>query len=160
VSVAVEDVRQGCRRAQLVGLALVLSLVSYAVVVESLVRTLAPFKGFAPDVPVGTLRVVMAAIAIANLIVGRVLHHKVYAAATVTPTRSAPSLTQRLFTQSVVELGLSEAIAVYGLVLFLIGGQPLDFYAFAALALVSFALSFPRLSQWEEHARQQPRPAL
>lgn len=160
MSVPPTDVRQGCRRAQLVGAGLVLAVMMYAVVVEQLGRGFAPFHGFAPDVPVGVLRIALLAAAIANLVVGRVLRHKLGAAApAITPTRDASAVTRRLFTESVIELALSEAVAVYGLILFLLGGRPLDFYGFAALSLVAFALYFPRQSRWEDRARELSRPA-
>jgi hypothetical protein len=44
-------------------------------------------------------------------------------------------------------------MAVYGLVLFLIGGRPLDFYGFAFVSLLAMAVHFPRLARWEEWAR-------
>ena len=129
MSLPLDDLRGACRRAQLVGAALALAVVVYAVVVERFVRAPTPFRGFAPDVPVGLLRLAMVAVAVANVVVGRVLRHKLGAAVTITPTRDASPVSQRLFIQSVIELALGEAIAIYGFVLFLVGGQPLDFYA-------------------------------
>jgi len=38
-------------------------------------------------------------------------------------------------------------------VLFLIAGRASDYYVFAALSLVGFALYFPRREVWEERAR-------
>jgi hypothetical protein len=58
-----------------------------------------------------------------------------------------------IHTASIVSLTMCLAIAVYGLVLFLIGGRPMDFYGFALVALLGLAVFFPRQSQWEEWAR-------
>ena len=58
-----------------------------------------------------------------------------------------------LFTISVVVLALCLAVAIYGLVLFLIGGRGLDFYTFAFVSLLAMAVHFPRLAQWEEWAK-------
>jgi hypothetical protein len=142
---------------------LVLAVVMYAFIVESLGRAFAPFHGLAPDVNLGVLRIVLVAMAVANLGVARLLRHRLRLAPTpalaITPTRRTSPLVQRLFTERLVDLVLSESIAVYGLVLFLLGGRPLDFYGFAALSLVAFAVYFPRLSQWEDRAREQRRPA-
>jgi len=57
---------------------------------------------------------------------------------------------------AVVMMALSEAIAIYGLVLFLLGGQPLGF---AAVALVVLASQFPRLSRWGEDQAREARRA-
>jgi hypothetical protein len=50
-------------------------------------------------------------------------------------------------------------VAIYGLVLFLIGGRPLDFYGFAFVSLVAMAVHFPRLTPWEVRARDAARRA-
>ena len=63
-------------------------------------------------------------------------------------------LVPRLLTASIVALAMCEAIAIYGLVLFLLGGRRADFYGFAAFALVGFAVYFPRRSQWEGRAHR------
>ncbi|HEU4371647.1 MAG TPA: hypothetical protein VFV05_25775 [Methylomirabilota bacterium] len=54
--------------------------------------------------------------------------------AAIGPTLDASTVTGRLFNESVIELALSEAIAVYGLILFLLGGRRLDFYGFPGRA--------------------------
>ena len=64
-----------------------------------------------------------------------------------------------LSTVSVVVLALCLAVAIYGLVLFLIGGRGLDFYTFAFVSLLAMAVHFPRLAQWEEWAKDMA-PAL
>lgn len=155
MSPAPDDLRQSCRRAQVVGASLVLAVVIYAVVVETFARGSRPFRGLAPDAPVGIMRLILALSAVANLIVGRVLRQKLTEAALRRGSPGASTVGQRMFVQSLLEMALTEAIAIYGLVLFLLGGQPLDFYGFAAVALVVLASQFPRLSRWEDQAREQ-----
>jgi hypothetical protein len=41
--------------------------------------------------------------------------------------------------------------------LFLLAGRVRDYYMFAALALVGFALYFPRREAWAEQASAMPR---
>jgi F0F1-type ATP synthase membrane subunit c/vacuolar-type H+-ATPase subunit K len=159
VSAAPDDLRQACRRAQVVGASLVLAVVIYAVVVETFARGSRPFRGLAPDAPVGIIRLLLVLSAIANLVVSRVLRGKLTAAALRGAGPGATSAGQRMFVQSLLEMAMTEAIAIYGLVLFLVGGQPLDFYGFAAVALIVLASQFPRLSRWEDQARE-PRPPL
>jgi hypothetical protein len=51
---------------------------------------------------------------------------------------------------TLVCLALAESIAVYGLILFLLGREPLDFYFFLLVSLLSFTLAFPRLDRWRQ----------
>jgi F0F1-type ATP synthase membrane subunit c/vacuolar-type H+-ATPase subunit K len=152
-----DDLPQACRRAQIIGAALVLALVVYAVVVEIFTRRSPPFRGFAPDAQVGMMRLLLMITTIGNLIVGRVLRRQFDQARARAVSPGATGVGQRRFTQSVVELALAEAIAVQGLVLFMVGGQPMDFYGFAAVSLLVLAVYFPRLSRWEERVREGPR---
>jgi hypothetical protein len=62
---------------------------------------------------------------------------------------AAPSLLARARTASVITFALSEAIAVLGLVLFLLGGARWDYYGFMAGSLLAFALYSPRRHDWE-----------
>jgi len=60
-----------------------------------------------------------------------------------------------LTTAAVVTYGLCEAPAVFGLVLFFLGGNSSDFYLFLLCSLFYFAVYFPKFSQWEEWYREQ-----
>ncbi len=59
---------------------------------------------------------------------------------------------RRLFTAAIITFAFCESVGIYGLVLFLVGGNSSDFYLFLFLSLALFALYFPRYSQWEEWA--------
>lgn len=155
------DVRQGCRHAQLVAAVLVFAVVMCVLFVEMIGHAYAPFRGFAPEVNLGAFRVVLGALAIMSLGVGRLLRDRLGSATLVaiTPTRRSSPVTRRLFTESLISLALSESVALYGVVLFLLGGRRLDFYAFAVLSLAALAMHFPRRSQWEDRARKISRLA-
>jgi len=155
------DVRQGCRHAQLVAVVLVLAVVMCVLLVGMIGHAYAPFRGFAPEVDLRAFRIVLGVLAVMSLVAGRVLRDALGAVSLVqiAPTREASLVTRRLFTESLVSLALSESIALYGVVLFVLGGARLDFYAFAALSLAAFAMLFPRRSQWEDRARQLSRRA-
>jgi F0F1-type ATP synthase membrane subunit c/vacuolar-type H+-ATPase subunit K len=159
VSAPPADVRQGCRHGQLVAAVFIFAVVMYAFFVEMMAQAFAPFRGFAPEIDLGVSRIVLGALAVMSLALGRVLRDKLGAALVVpiTPMRRTSAVTRRLFTGSLFTLLLTEAIAVYGLVLFMLGGRRLDFYAFAALSLVAFVVHFPRLSVWEDRARKLSR---
>jgi hypothetical protein len=148
------DLAQGCRQAQLVGGALVGSIVVDAVIVELIRATRAPFGGFAPHVPIDTLRMVLNVLGIADLVAIRFVRAQMLGAARgAAPAANASHRARGLFTVSVVVLALCLAVVIYGLVLFLIGGRGLDFYTFAFVSLLAMAVHFPRLAQWEEWAK-------
>jgi hypothetical protein len=153
------DLRAGCRRAQLVGVVLVITIGVYALVLDRIAAQHAPFVGFAPSVDLRLLRVVLAVVAVADLVALRIITPLLLARPgwPVAPARgSSPVTQQRLFAVSIVRLAICEAIAILGVVLFLLGGRPADFYGFAVASLAAFAFHFPRLSQWGDWARQVP----
>lgn len=61
---------------------------------------------------------------------------------------------KRLLSAAIVGLALCEAIALDG---FGLAGRPTDYYVFAALALLGFALYFPRRQVWQEWLGSQSR---
>jgi membrane protein implicated in regulation of membrane protease activity len=129
----------------------------YAYVLGLIATQHAPYNGFAPSVPMEVLRVVFALMALVDLVLLKVLTRQLISASpTVQPFRGASLAGQRLFTFSIVRLAISSAIAVFGVVLFLLGGRWADFYGFAVVSLAAFLFHFPRLSQWEDWARQLP----
>jgi F0F1-type ATP synthase membrane subunit c/vacuolar-type H+-ATPase subunit K len=56
----------------------------------------------------------------------------------------------RLQISSIVTFCLCESVAVYGLLVFFLTKDSMDFYIFLLLSLIYFAFYFPRYSQWEE----------
>ena len=150
MSRAPDELARVCRQAQLIGGMLVLTVAMLASVVEMLRTNQAPFLGFSPRAPLGLLRLVFAIMAVLVLVIVNVVRKQIVAG----PAAGRAPLPQRLLTASIVALAMCEAIAIYGVVLFLLGGQRTDFYGFAAFALVGFAVYFPRRSQWEAWAQQ------
>ena len=153
------DLAQGCRRARLVGFALGASIVIDGVIVQLIRSTRAPFSGFAPAVPVDTLRMVFVVLAVADFVLIRFMRSQILSAPArgAQPSARAGEITRRLSTASIVTLAIGLSIAIYGLVLFLIGGRPLDFYGFAVVSLLALAVHFPRLARWEEWAKDSAR---
>ena len=59
---------------------------------------------------------------------------------------------RRLQAATIVAAAISESIAIMGLVEYLLIRRHSSFYLFVALALVSFLVHAPRVSQWMRHA--------
>ncbi len=124
----------------LIGLAMIGSVFLYAVVVEVLKRTLSPFAGFADLGPtqVQMLKYLFVALALGTFFLIKFIQ-KILGARSV----------QQLLVAAIVTFALSEAVSVFGLVLFLLAGNPTDFYLFMFLSLFYFWFFFPKYKDWE-----------
>jgi len=127
-----------------IGLAMIAAVFVYAGVVELIKWQMAPFTGFAKLEPhtVAHLKYVFLALAAAQFGVIKALQK-------ILPSRSVDNLS----TTAVITFALCEAVAILGLVLFLLAGQGLDFYIFMVISLGFFTLFFPKYDQWEQRLR-------
>jgi F0F1-type ATP synthase membrane subunit c/vacuolar-type H+-ATPase subunit K len=135
--------------ANFIGLVLIGSVFIYAVVVQVLIWTLAPFSGVAAVSPgqARTLKYLFVALAIGHFFLIKFMQ-KILGAGTL----------QRLFQAAVVTFALSEAVAIFGLILFLLTGNSMDFYLFMFLSLFYFWFFFPKYQDWEDQLRGHPPP--
>ena len=127
-----------------IGLAMIAAVFVYAGVVELIKWRWAPFAGFARLDPrtAGFLKYAFLVLAAAQFGI-------IKAVQKILPMRSADNLSQA----AVITLALCEAVAVLGLVLFLLAGNAVDFYIFMAISLGFFYFFFPKYEQWEERVR-------
>ena len=134
------DLKKRYLAVNFIGLAMIGSVFIYLVVVEILQRALAPFAGFA-DLPESTenlLAYIFMFLALGNYFLIRFLPKKLIA-------QSPYNLPQA----AIITFALCEAVAVFGLVLFLLTGKALDFYIFFAFSLLLFYVFFPKFETWE-----------
>jgi hypothetical protein len=131
------------------GLALIGSVFIYAVAVEVLKRALAPFAGFAALTPAQAqmLKYVFIALAIADFFLIKFMQK-------ILGSRSI----HQLFGAAIGTFAVSESVAVFGLVLFLLAGNAMDFYLFMFLSLFYFWFFFPKYQDWENQLGAQPSP--
>ena len=127
-----------------IGLAMIAAVFVYAGVVELIKWKLAPFAGFAKLEPhtADLLKYVFMALAAVQFGI-------IKAVQKILPSRSVDNLS----TTAVITFALCEAVAILGLVLFLLAGQGLDFYIFMVISLGFFTLFFPKYEQWEQRVR-------
>ncbi len=133
------------RTTAIVAVAMIASVLMYAGVVELLIR-LAPASG--PSAEAGTvelLRQVFRGLALFHFIALAWLGGRARR-----PEGQPPARLQRLKTLTIVSLALAESIAVYGLVLFLLSREPIDFYYLLLISLLSFIVVFPRRDRWKD----------
>lgn len=157
-----QGLKSAYRTAAFIGLSMVGSVLVYAVIVEVIRAQYAPFGGFSPLPEITVLRAVLAGVAVVmffviRLVIKLFLSGKIPGSGAGGPSGPLPAEAQRLVSAAMVTYALCETPAVFGLVLFLINGNPFDFYGFMALSLLYFAVYFPRFSAWVAWMQEQER---
>jgi len=160
------DLEKAYKARVIIGAAMIGVLLIYTGIVEFIRAQNSPAEVFTPapgpDV-LALLRYVFLGIAAVEFLVIQFLR-KVMLSADSPARQALPSgsfvpETQKLITVSVVTFALCESVAVYGLVLFLIGKNASDFYLFLLISVFYFAIFFPRYGAWEEWVQEREKAA-
>ena len=124
-----------------IGLAMIAAIFVYAGVVEFIKWQWAPFQGFAtlPAQTESLLRYILLALAAAQYVIIKSIQKIVLA-------QSRENLPQA----AIVTFALCETVAIFGLVLFLLCGNTLNFYLFMVISLGFFYLFYPKYEEWEQ----------
>lgn len=157
------DLRRAYKTTVVIGLAMMASLLVYAILVELIRKQREPFGGFAPlpDDAAELFRFALLGIAVLEFFLIRVLNRLILSAKA--PMGKSASYVQfgpeaqKLMTAAVVTFALCESIAVYGLVLFLVQGSSTDFYLFLVVSLFSFSVYFPKYGAWEAWMKEKKK---
>ena len=148
------ELRQAYRMTAIICAAMIAGLFPYLVVVE-IVRSQLGSEGYLMDAhQVELLAYVLYGLASLPFIVPHLIKRHVIATA---PQEGQDVLVFRLRTATFLSYAMSEAPAVFGLVLFFLAGLITAFYALWFVSLLSMLLQFPRLRSWEELARRAGR---
>jgi F0F1-type ATP synthase membrane subunit c/vacuolar-type H+-ATPase subunit K len=133
-----------------IGLGLIASVFLYATVVEVLKRVLAPFPGFAGLTPEQTqmVKYLLVAMALADFFLIKGL-----------PKILGSRSVEQLMVTAIITFVLCESVALFGLVLFLLAGNAMDFYTFMFLSLFYFWFFFPKIADWEAQLGMPANPA-
>ncbi|MDH7499446.1 MAG: hypothetical protein QHH30_03585 [candidate division NC10 bacterium] len=145
-----EPLRKAYRNAVGIGAAMIASLFIYAVLVEVLKRQQVPFGSLASFPEIKWLSTLLYVLALLQIVVIRIVQRLLWKKRA---TDDLPSLIARLNACTMVTYALCEAPAIYGLVLFLLGGLYRDFYLLLAYSLLLQLAYFPRYGRWEEWVR-------
>jgi F0F1-type ATP synthase membrane subunit c/vacuolar-type H+-ATPase subunit K len=142
-----EQLRQAYKKTALLGGAMIAALFIYAVVVEVIRSQQAPFSGFASFPEIKVLSYVLYVLALLQIVLTRVVPRLLLKK---DPTDDLQSLIGKLNASAIITYALCETPAIYGLVLFFLGGLYRDFYLLLAYSLGLQLIHFPRYSRWEE----------
>jgi hypothetical protein len=144
-----EEIRMRYRAMAVVAAALMGAVAIYAVLVEFLARSGNPPAPGDPSV-LRVLRPVLTGLGILMLPAIWVLRGRFL----VKREGDAPeSLATRMMTATILTGALAESAAVFGLVLFLLGGERTDFYVLAVWSLLLQFGWFPTLRRFEEYVK-------
>lgn len=138
-----QELEKGMSILKLIWTALTMSLIMYVFAVPMLLGKAA---AVIPDETYANLRMVMYGGAFATLIASWYLRRFILArkpGSTPNKSRQHPAL-QRYTTAMIIALAMSEAIALCGLVLYLLGSNQTDLYSLALLSAAAMTLYFPR----------------
>lgn len=131
---------------------MIAGLAVFVVVVEVLNRRPALMEGTAVTADVDVVRYVFYAIAIILVLAANVIRGFVIKGTNVTDVRS---LAARLNVVNVFTIGLADAPAIMGLVLFLVWRRHTDFYLLGCISLYLMLRHFPRYREWERIASEK-----
>jgi hypothetical protein len=150
-----EKLGQYHRMATVIGYGMIGTLLIFAAVVETLKGMNYETRGFLPSSALEALRYLLLGMTLVEFFAIRIVKNMILSGGgrvSGLPKQGDPLLwkVQKLFTSAIISFAFCESVAIYGLVLFVIGGSSFDFYLFIFLSLVFFALYFPKYSQWEE----------
>jgi len=139
-----EELKRVYRLAMILGIAMISCLFIYAFIVEFIKVNV---NINLPSSMVDLLRYLFFGIAIGEFLLIKFLRSRMVSGA------PSPAKIQKLLSMTILTYALCESVAIYGLILFLVGGRRFDFYSFMILSLIFFAIYFPRYAQWEEWLR-------
>lgn len=149
------DVKKEHRVTATVAGAFIGAVVFFAGVVEYFSFAYKPFEGFAPQ-HVDRLREIFYIVAVMILFGIRMTRKAVLKKS---PQDTLRTFVSRLRIATVMTFGLCEIAAALGLVLFLVGGLPRDFYILFLLSLLGMVVYFPRYDHWQAWIGREGMPA-
>lgn len=138
----------------MIGAGMIASLFIYAVMIELIRGQLRPFAGFARFPDLEMLRYLFFGLALLQIALIETLRRTLLR---IGPSDDGQTLIRKLGTSAVVTYALCEVPAIYGLVLFFLGGLYRDSYLLLAYSLALLLIYFPRYARWEEWMRSSSR---
>ena len=146
-----DELSQAYRTTVILAVAMIVSILVYAGVVELLPRLARGSAPAAEPETVELLRKIFRGLGLANFLALAWLGSRGRR-----PVGEAVARLAKLKTLTTVGLALAESIALYGLVLFLLSRDSIDFYYLLLVSLLSFIVVFPRHDRFREALNDMP----
>jgi F0F1-type ATP synthase membrane subunit c/vacuolar-type H+-ATPase subunit K len=121
-----------------IGLAMIASVFIYAGIVVCIDKGYIPFKPVQNLSISTTIKYLLLAVAILHYFIIRFFQKFALKSAAYLPPAA------------ILTFALCEAVGIYGLVLFFLTGNSLDFYIFMLISLLYFYLFYPKYADWEK----------
>ncbi|MBE0602175.1 MAG: hypothetical protein IH611_00915 [Deltaproteobacteria bacterium] len=125
------------------------SIVIYAVVVTIIFKDPDYIDNPEAAVRFTSLRFILYGLAVSMFFVVKFVRNAILPKKTGPAAVHSDAGSHRLLIADVVTAALCESVAIFGLVIFLLGRQIADFYTLVFISLAYFLYFFPRYSQWE-----------
>jgi len=138
--------REAFNRVLRITAAIIGGLFVLAAIAEWVRSAYAPFNGFAPNVRwVPALKNFLYLMAMFNILLIRYVVMRIY----IAPGHiNAETIVRRLWKADLVSMLISALPCVYGLVLFLVTADLIDFYLLFGLSVIYCTIYFPRYKKW------------
>ncbi len=144
------SIKNEYRTAAIIAGGMVAALFAYAAVVEVLIRQHEIFKGFHPQMNVEKFRDGLLGVAFVVFIAIRGIRKSILKK----KDEDGPqALANKLKIATIATFALSEVPAIFGLVLFLMGGLHKEFYISFLYSCLLMTLYFPRYQHWDAWIR-------
>jgi len=143
-----EDIqmREAFNRVVRISAAIIAGLFVLAAIAEGVRSAYAPFNGFAANAKwVPGLRNFLYLMTMFNILLIRYVIMRIYIASGHINTAT---IVTRLFKADVASMLISELPCLYGLVLFLMAGDLIDFYLLFGFSVIYSTIYFPRYKKW------------
>ncbi len=145
-----------------IGVATIVSFFVYAWGVYFVNSRVESFEGLFPLIEGHTLKYVLLGVTVAVSLLIRLIRYVLPPGrVTIRLPESIPKklklrsdVVQRLLLTFMIIFALCELVAFFGVAVFLVSGQQLDFYIFLVMSLLLIATNFPMRKEWDETARK------
>ncbi len=144
-----EDLKKAYLTSTIVNSAIIASLLVYVAVTEIIKAQYVSFEGFVSSLNLTPLRYGLYVLALIQLMVIIKIRGILFKK---TSFENIEEVIIKLSRASIITSALCEVPALYGLILFLLGGYSKDFYILLIWSGFLFFLYFPRYSNWKKWA--------
>ncbi len=152
-----EELRKGFRIVMVIWIAMLVSVTAYAAIAHIMVAY--EMARDSQGVPLGTLKNILYVIALATLLLTPVVRKAVlkfqggaYGKSGMWSSEHVGAAMGKYMSALIVALALAESIAIYGLVLFLLGDNLTTLYTFVIVSAVAMLFYRPKMEELENLA--------